>query len=85
MNKYTKWGIIGVIGVILCTLAYNAVAPHENKEMAEDGKSAAKGKQSKTINVRAVVLDEQALTDGIFVSGSLIPDEEVNLSFETSG
>lgn len=85
MNKYTKWGIIAVIGVILSALAYNAFAPHENKDMAKDDKSAAKGKQSKTINVRAVVLSEQSLSDGIFVSGSLIPDEEVNLSFETSG
>jgi membrane fusion protein (multidrug efflux system) len=58
--------------------------PHENKEMKEAPKEAG-NRQSKALNVRAVVLSQQGLTDGIFVSGSLVPDEEVNLSFESSG
>jgi membrane fusion protein (multidrug efflux system) len=58
--------------------------PHENKEMKEAPKEAG-NRQSKALNVRAVVLSHQGLTDGIFVSGSLVPDEEVNLSFESSG
>jgi membrane fusion protein (multidrug efflux system) len=58
--------------------------PHENQEMKEAPKEAG-NRQSKALNVRAVVLSQQGLTDGIFVSGSLVPDEEVNLSFESSG
>jgi membrane fusion protein (multidrug efflux system) len=58
--------------------------PHENKEMKEAPKEAG-NRQSKALNVRAVVLSQQGLTDGIFVSGSLVPDEEVSLSFESSG
>jgi membrane fusion protein (multidrug efflux system) len=58
--------------------------PHENKEMKEAPKEAG-NRQSKALNVRAVVLSQQGLTDGIFVSGSLVPDEEVKLSFESSG
>ncbi|MDE5561468.1 MAG: efflux RND transporter periplasmic adaptor subunit, partial [Bacteroidaceae bacterium] len=46
---------------------------------------AAGSKQGKILDVRAVVMDEQMLTDGLAMSGSLVPDEEVNLSFETSG
>lgn len=50
-----------------------------------DAPKEAKSKQGKALNVRAVVMNNQELTDGIFVSGSLVPDEEVNLSFESSG
>lgn len=84
MNKATKWTIVG--GIILGTafLAYRNLTPHENKEVKNTPKEA-KGRQNNTLNVRAVVLEEEELTDGIFVSGSLVPDEEVSLCFETTG
>lgn len=84
MNKITKWSIVGVIVLGAGFLAYQHLMPHENKEMKEAPKEAG-NRQSKALNVRAVVLSQQGLTDGIFVSGSLVPDEEVNLSFESSG
>ena len=84
MNKITKWSIVGVIILGAGFLAYQHLMPHENKEMKEAPKEAG-NRQSKALNVRAVVLSQQGLTDGIFVSGSLVPDEEVNLSFESSG
>ena len=84
MNKITKWSIVGVIVLGSGFLAYQHLMPHENKEMKEAPKEAG-NRQSKAVNVRAVVLSQQGLTDGIFVSGSLVPDEEVNLSFESSG
>ena len=85
MNKYTKWGIVGVVVVGLSIVGYNSLMPHQNEELKTGGVPGGKGRQSKTLNVRAVVMGEQELTDGIFISGSLVPDEEVNLSFETSG
>lgn len=84
MNKITKWSIVGVIVLGAGFLAYQHLMPHENKEMKEAPKEAG-NRQSKALNVRAVVLSQQGLTDGIFVSGSLVPDEEVSLSFESSG
>lgn len=84
MNKITKWSIVGVIVLGSGFLAYQHLMPHENKEMKEAPKEAG-NRQGKALNVRAVVLSQQGLTDGIFVSGSLVPDEEVNLSFESSG
>ena len=84
MNKITKWSIVGVIVLGSGFLAYQHLMPHKNKEMKEAPKEAG-NRQSKALNVRAVVLSQQGLTDGIFVSGSLVPDEEVNLSFESSG
>ncbi len=86
MNKYMKWGILGVLALGLAGLGYNAFVPHENSELKEAPKAkVGQGRQVQTLTVRAVVLAEKSLTDGIFVSGSLVPDEEVNLSFETSG
>lgn len=35
--------------------------------------------------MRAVKIQQQDLDDALFVSGSLLPDEEVDLTFETSG
>ena len=84
MNKITKWSIVGVIVLGSGFLAYQHLMPHENKEMKEAPKEVG-NRQSKALNVRAVVLSQQGLTDGIFVSGSLVPDEEVSLSFESSG
>ena len=84
MNKITKWSIVGVIVLGSGFLAYQHLMPHENKEIKEAPKEAG-NRQSKALNVRAVVLSQQGLTDGIFVSGSLVPDEEVSLSFESSG
>ncbi len=86
MNKYIKWGIVTVVVVGLAGLGYNTFIPHENSELEEAPKGkGGKGKKSQILSVRGVVLAEKALSDGIFVSGSLVPDEEVNLSFETSG
>lgn len=84
MKKVTKYTIIGVIVVVCGVLAYNAFIPKENKDLKEaPGKRG--GKQDKVLAVRAVVIKPQHLTDGLIMSGSLIPDEEVSLSFETSG
>ncbi|NPD91565.1 efflux RND transporter periplasmic adaptor subunit [Xylanibacter muris] len=86
MNKYVRLGIVGVVVLGLAGLGIKTFMPHENPEL-KDTSQNAKGKkdQGKALNVRAVILSEQSLTDGIFVSGSLVPDEEVGLSFETSG
>ena len=39
----------------------------------------------KVLNVNARIIKPQLLKDEIQISGSLLPDEEVDLSFETSG
>lgn len=84
MNRYVKWGIIGVVAAGLTGLGIRTFIPHENSELKENP-DKGKGKKEKILSVRAIVLHEKSLTDGLYVSGSLIPDEEVDLSFETSG
>ena len=85
MNKLTRWGIIGVIVVGLVILGITRFSKHTNKDMSAGGPSAAGPAGRKTLFVRSVVIREKSLDDGINISGSLLPDEEVNLSFETSG
>ena len=84
MNKMTKWGIVGVVGAGLIALGINTFVPKQNEDL-KAVPSAGKGQGGGALNVRAVVMGEQSLTDGLYVSGSLAPDEEVSLSFETSG
>lgn len=85
MNRYVKWGIVVVVALGLCGLGVRTFMPRENSELKKTGQSKSGGKQGGALSVRYIVMVEQQLTDGIYVSGSLVPDEEVNLSFETSG
>ena len=45
----------------------------------------AKPKDSKKLHVNAIVLTHQQLIDSYRTKGQLLPDEEIDLSFETSG
>lgn len=83
MNKFIKWGIVLIIVAGLAVLGIRTFTPKVNEEIKET--PAAKGKQSRDLNVKAVVLSPTTISDEFFVSGSIIPDEEVDLSFETSG
>lgn len=84
MNKKMRWGIIAVIVIGLTILAIRAFIPHENKELAEGPKTTSTNKR-KALNVNGEIVKEAPMTDGISISGLLLPDEEVSLSFETSG
>ena len=86
MKKRVKWGISAVIGAGLAGWGIYSQMPKPNEELAEADKvmtNQSKGK--KALNINAVIVRPQVLTDEIPIIGSLIPDEEVNLSFETSG
>ena len=84
MNKLVKWGIIGIVAVGMAGLAYRTFVPQPNADL-QAAPSKTKHRRSKTLDVKAVILQPQKLNDAIAVSGSLMPDEEVNLTFETSG
>ena len=85
MNKKTKWGIIAFIGIGLIGMAVNAFLPHKNKELAEVPTKASTSSRNRTLNVIAEVIKESTISDASEITGILLPDEEVNLSFETSG
>lgn len=83
MNKYAKWGIVGTVVVGLTAMGIRAFIPRENSDLQKA--PAQKDDKKQPLEVRVTILKRQPLTDGIYVSGSLIADEEVNLTFETSG
>lgn len=87
MNKKTR---IALIVIILLFIAGMAFYP-KIKEMISSGEetpvpATTGGSQGRTaLNVNAQILKYQNLDDVVRGTGRLIPDEEVDLSFETSG
>ena len=89
MNKRTKRGIIaficiGLIGWGIYTFIIKPKTIHEIEEPQPDANNK-KAKSNKALNVNALIIRPQSLTDEIYSTGNLLPDEEVDLSFETSG
>ena len=86
MNRKVKWGLIAVIGIGLVGAGIYSQLPKENEELAAADQVADSGERSKRIlNVNATIVKPQVLTEDIPLVGTLLPDEEVDLSFETSG
>lgn len=86
MNKKLKTGLIIVIGAGLVGWGIYTQMPKPNEELAEADKIMTRQSPAKKIlNVNAAIVRPQVLVDEIPIIGSLLPDEEVNLSFETSG
>lgn len=84
MNKRVKWGLIIAIAAGLAGLGIYQFTPHENEELTA-ANALPKENRQRTLKVNAQIVKPHLLTDEILVTGRLVPDEEVNLSFETSG
>ena len=86
MTKPVKWSIIGIISLIIIGLfVYPRLKRLQNAEKKETASPTSSRRQSQPLNINAVVLRQQKLTDMGRSMGSTLPDEEVNLSFEQSG
>jgi membrane fusion protein (multidrug efflux system) len=87
MTKPVKWSILGIISLIIIGLfLYPQIKRQANAEVAEVATPATfSARQQQALNINAVVLKQQELTDLGRATGSTLPDEEVNLSFESSG
>ncbi len=86
MDKRVKWGIVIVIGAaVIGGFVYSQI-PKRNSELdAADKVAQAPSNKRRILNVNAQIIRPQMLSDEIQLSGNLVPDEEVDLSFETSG
>ena len=86
MNKKKKWIITAIVLVVFCLILglYNLL---NDKAPASDdaAKAPIAPRRQSTLNVNGRIVRPQRLTDGITTVGNLLPDEEVDLSFETSG
>ena len=85
MNR--KWIITAIVIVVFCAIGagYKYYTKHyaspDKEQSAPQSKSAARN----ILNVNGLVVAPQSLTDDISMTGNLLPDEEVDLTFETSG
>jgi membrane fusion protein (multidrug efflux system) len=89
MGKKMKWGIFGLIVlVVIGMIVYPSIQKKftDAKGGAEAAPpSGASPYRSAALNINAEIVKPQPLTDKIITIGTAIPDEEVDLSFETSG
>ena len=91
-HKNRKWIWIAVVLIAAISVGFWHLQPKENEELAgpggpgKGGPGAGRGGgPGMTLNVNGLVLKPRLLTDEFVTTGLLLPDEEVALSFETSG
>lgn len=88
MDKKIKIGLIaGLFGISIAAGVWY-LQPKVNEDLEMKGpapQSGGKGGMRRTLNVNARIVKPQPLTDEFATTGLILPDEEVNLSFETSG
>ena len=87
MNKITKTVLFVIIALFIAGMAlYPAIKRKVKKEEpAADARPAPGGNRARPLNINAKVIRSESLTDYIQVVGTLIPDEEVSLTFEATG
>ena len=86
MTKSVRWMLIGVIVLIIIgMIVYPRIKQKINSDDDGASPSAAMSQRRVPISINAVVMKKQTLSDKFTTPGTTIPDEEVNLSFESSG
>lgn len=91
MKKGVKIGLVTGLFAICIAGGIWYLQPKVNEELEVKGAGekgpgkGGKGGPNKTLNVNAKILSAQPLTDEFSTTGLILPDEEVDLSFETSG
>lgn len=89
MNNRMKWTVIILIVLILLGLiVYPKAKAYFQQEQAEKENTAISSPtagRGAPLNVNVKVLKHEKLVDRTSATGDLIPDEQVELSFETSG
>jgi membrane fusion protein (multidrug efflux system) len=89
MKKGMKWSVmivivLFIIGMVIYPSAKNKLTLLRNA--SDTGASPVEAPLRRpALNIQAEVVKQQVLSDKIISTGSTIPDEEVDLSFESSG
>lgn len=84
MNKKIR---VSLVIVIVLLIAGMALYPFVKNKMSEGISEPPPSKQSdkKALNTNAIIIKNSSLNNVFRTTGILIPDEEVDLTFETSG
>ena len=85
MNKKVKWTIVFLILAIFAGIGIYRLLPKTTNTQNDAPPAAASQPSRRVLNVNALIIKEQTLIDDYAVKSRLIPDEEVDLSFQTSG
>ena len=87
MKKPLKYGLItcGIIAIFAGGYWYQQPRVNEDLSNAAAPAPSGNGGGKRTLNVNARIIRPQLLTDEYVTTGLILPDEEVALSFETSG
>lgn len=88
MAKKVKWGATAAIFLMIAgMIAYPKLKNQFNVSKNDTAAIPTPGRsmRDQVLNINAEVLKYQPLTDKIMSTGSTLPDEEVDLSFESSG
>ena len=81
-----KWIITAVVLAAFCLIAGGYKYYQKSVAGEEKAQPAMQGAPKQNIlNVNGLVISHKALTEDIVMVGNLLPDEEVDLTFETSG
>ena len=83
MKKRTR--IIIIIVIILFIAGMIAYPFLTKTNTGNAGNTPPTERINRPLNVRAQIIEYETLTDRFLTIGSILPDEEVSLSFETSG
>ena len=79
-----KWIITAVVLAIF-GIGLGGYKYYKNHKSGADAPQAAAPRGNNILNVNGVVISPKNLTEDIRMVGNLLPDEEVDLTFETSG
>ena len=85
MNKKKRWITTAAILAVFCAALGYYNFRHDSPDAEAGPEALPAPRQKNVLNVNGMVIRPQTLTDGITTIGNLLPDEEVDLSFETSG
>lgn len=81
-----KWIITAAIIAAFCLAGVGYNYYKKGKAEVEETKPATAAAAKKNVlNVNGLIINHQSLTEDITMVGNLLPDEEVDLTFETSG
>lgn len=87
MTKRAKWGVTAAIFLLIVgMIAYPQIkSAWKASRDAASAVPTANVSRKQVLNINAEVMKYRSLTDMTKVTGSTMPDEEVDLSFESSG
>jgi len=77
--------LLFICGMILYPYVKNAVQSTNNSEPRGSGVPSGGGQRSGALNINAITMNYQSLVDNTRSLADILPDEEVDLSFEMSG